>query len=42
MMSTQLISFLPPQAASTPAVNPSKRPTPVVTIAAQASVVTPI
>ena len=42
MVSNQPITFPPPQAASTPAVNPSKRPTPIVSSAAQASVVTPI
>ena len=42
MVSNQPIAFPPPQDASTPAVNPSKRLTPVVSSAAQASVVTPI
>ena len=35
MVSTQPINFPPRQAASTPAVNPSKRPTPIVSSAAQ-------
>ena len=40
--STQPVAFPLPQAASTPAVNPSKRPTPVVSSVTQASVITPI
>ena len=42
IVSTQPIAFPLLQAASTPAVNPSKRPTPVVGSATQASVITPI
>ena len=40
--STQPVAFPLPQAASTPAVNPSKRPTPVASCVTQASVKTPI
>ena len=40
--STQPVAFPPPQAASTSAVNPSKRPTPVASSITQASVITPI
>ena len=42
IVSTQPIAFPLLQAASTPAVNPSKRPTPVASSATQASVITPI
>ena len=40
--STQPVPFPLPQAASTPAVNPSKRPTPVASSVTQVSVITPI
>ena len=40
--STQPVAFPLSQAASTPTINPSKRPTPIANSVAQASMITPI